>query len=92
MFAGDALVACDQDFTVFIHDVKACHFTAQTLGIHRNESAFFGQRDFGKVEESFQNLLWRHTDGFEQNGHRHLTTTIHAEVQHVFRIKLEIQP
>ena len=92
VFTGDTLIARDQDFTVFVHDVKTRHFTAQTLGVDRNVAALFHQSHIGEFKERSQNLFRSHADGFEQNGHRHFTATVDAEIQHVFWIKLEIQP
>ncbi|MNO09850.1 hypothetical protein D3C81_2333340 [compost metagenome] len=43
-------------------------------------------------EEVFKDLLRRHADCFQQDGDRHLTTTIDAEEQDVFRIELVVQP
>ena len=92
VFTGDTLVTRDQNFAVFVHDVKTRHFTAQTVCVDRNIAALFHQSHIGEFKESCQNLFRRHADGFEQNGHRHFTATVDAEIQHVFRIKLEIQP
>ncbi len=39
-----------------------------------------------------EDLLRRQTDGLQQDGHRHLATTVDPEIQDVLRIKLEVEP
>jgi hypothetical protein len=43
-------------------------------------------------EEARQDLLRRVTQGLQQNGDRHLAPPIHAKIDVVLGVELEIQP
>ena len=87
-----ALVFGNDHFAGFVSDVKASHFTAQTLGHKFHLCAAVHQAEVVVHEEVREDGFWCQADGFQQNRHGHLAATVDAEVQQVFGIEFEIEP
>ena len=60
--------------------------------IKRRFPKIFREMEGIELEEGRQNLLMRHADGLEQDGHGHLAAAIDPEVQDVLGVELEVQP
>ncbi len=92
VFGGDPLVTRDDHLSVGGDDVELRNLAAQALGHHCELDVLCAEMEGIGIVEGRQNLLVVHADGLHQRGHRHLTATVHAEVQVVLRVKLEVQP
>ena len=88
----DSLVLADDDIASLVGNIESRDLAAQPLGDKLHFGALRAQAEVIKDEEIRQNLLYRHTDGLEQNGDWHLATTVDTEVQNVFRVELKIKP
>src|SRR5690606_7739676 len=92
MLGIDAFVFFDNDLAVAVGDVKARYFTFPALG-HELEHGTVGfQLEIVEIEEMRQDGLGRHADGLEQNGYRHLATTVDTEEQNVLGVEFEVEP
>ena len=87
-----ALVFGNNDFAGFVSDVEAGNFTTQTLGDKFHLCAAVHQTEAVIHKEVGQNSFLCQTNRFEQNGDRHFAATVHAEIQEVFWIELEVEP
>ena len=89
---GDALVLLHHHRAGLVGDVKARDLAAQTLGHKLHLRAGFHQLEVVVDEEVAEDGLGLQADGLEQDRHRHLAPAVHAEIQDVLRIELEVQP
>ncbi len=92
VLGGDALVARDDDLAVGGGDVEARHLATQALGHELELRAFTLQVEGVGVVEGRQDLFRRQADRAQQDRDRHLAATVHAEVEVVLRVELEVQP
>ena len=92
MASRNALILSHNHFTIAANDVKTSHFTLQTFRHEIHGSATGAEFKGIKFKEGFQNLLGIHPQSLEQNGHRHLTTTVNSEIHQILRIKFKIEP
>ena len=92
MFCGDALVFGDNDLARFVEDVKFRHLAAQAVNPAVEKNAFLAEFKVVKFKKGLENLLMRHANCLEQNGHGHFAAAVDAEEQDVFRVELEIEP
>ena len=95
-FAGmanrDALVLGDDDLAGLVGQVETGDFAAHALGDELHLRAAVHQAEIVEDKEVRQDRFVVQADGLEQDRDRHLAATVHAEVQDVFRVKLEVQP
>ncbi|MCY1508640.1 hypothetical protein D9M68_429550 [compost metagenome] len=89
---GDALVLGDHDLARLVGDVEARDFAAQALGDELHLRAAVHQAEVVVHEEVREDRFRVQADGLQQDRDRHLAATVHAEVQHVLRVELEVQP
>ena len=89
---GDPFVFGHHDHARFVGDVKTRHFAAQTLGDKLHLRASFHQAEVVVDKEVGQDGFVVQANGFEQNRHWHLASAVDAEIQHVFGVKLKVQP
>jgi hypothetical protein len=89
---GDALVLRHDDLAGLVGDVETGDFTAQALGDELQLGAAVHQAEVVVDEEVRQDGFRRQADGLEQDGDRHLAAAVDAEVQHVLRVELEVEP
>ena len=88
----DALVLGNHNLAGFVGDVKACHFTAHTLGHELHLRATVHQTEVVEHKEVSEDGFLIQANGLEQDSDGHLAATVNAEIQDVFRVELEIQP
>ncbi|MNU94438.1 hypothetical protein D3C71_844210 [compost metagenome] len=95
-FAGvasrDTLVLGHNNLARLVGDVKTGHFTTQTLGHKFHLCTAVHQTEVIVDEEVRQDRFWIQADGLEQDRDRHLAATVHAEVQDVLGVELEVEP
>ena len=89
---GDALVLGDHDLAGLVGDVETCDFTAQALGDELHLRAAVHQAEVVVHEEVREDRFRVQADGLQQDRDRHLAATVDAEVQHVLRVELEVEP
>ena len=88
----DTLVLLDDHLAVAVGDVKARHLALPAFGDEFHHAAFALEFEVVEIEEVREDRFGRHADGLQQDRHRHLAATVHAEEQHVSRIEFEVQP
>ncbi|MPM52374.1 hypothetical protein SDC9_99133 [bioreactor metagenome] len=88
----DALVLGHNDLAGLVGDVETRHFALQAIGHEFHLRAAVHQAEVIVDEEVRQDGLGVQADGLQQNRDRHLAATVHAEIQHVLGIELEIEP
>ena len=92
MLGGDALIFCNDQFTIAIIDVKTSNLATQALDHQVHHRAFRLQTKAVELEVLREDLLSGHANGFEQNRGRHFAPTINTEIKNIFWIKLEVKP
>ena len=92
VLGGDALVLRDEYGAALVDDIEASHLAFEALRHQFHLSAFAHQLEIIKDKEMRQDLLGVQANGLEQNRDRHLATTVHAEIQNVFRVKFIVEP
>ena len=92
MAAINTLVFSDQNFAIFVCNIKTGNFTAQMFSDEFHFCAFAMQSEIIEDKEIGKYLFIAHADGFEQDRNWHLAATIDAEEQDIFRIKLKVEP
>ena len=88
----DPLVLRDDDAAVLVRDVEAGDLAAHPVGDQLHQRAFRHQLEIVEDEEVGEDLLGRQADRLQQDRHRHLAAAVDAEVQHVLRVELEVEP
>ena len=91
-FALIRLSFCDDHVAIAVRDVETRDFATQTLRHEFHLRAFRHQREIVEHEEVREDLFRRQADCLQQDRDRHLAATVDAEVQHVLRIELEVEP
>ena len=92
MTCSHALVFGNDHFAGFVSDVKASHFTAQTLGHKFHLCAAVHQAEVVVHEEVRKDSFWCQANGLQQNRDGHLAATVDAEIQQVFGVEFEVKP
>ena len=82
----------DQPTSVASEHARKLYYTAHPLGNEFHVSATVHQTEVVEHKEICQDGFLVQPNRFEQNGDRHLTTTVNTEVQDVFWIKLKVHP
>ncbi|OIQ74230.1 hypothetical protein GALL_441260 [mine drainage metagenome] len=88
----DALVLGDDDLAVLVDQVETRDLALEVLGHEFQQRAVVHQLQVVEGEEVRQDLLGVQADGLEQDGDRHLAPAVHAEIQDVLGIELEVEP
>ena len=86
------LVFGDNYLATLIGDVKTRNFAAQALGHKFHLCTAVHQSKIVIDKEICQDGLMVETNRLQQNRDRHLSTTVNAEIENVFGIKLEVEP
>ena len=89
---GDPLVLGDHDLARLVGDVEARDFAAQALGDELHLRAAVHEAEVVVDEEVREDRFRVQADGLQQDRDRHLAATVDAEVQHVLRVELEVEP
>jgi len=89
---SDPLVLDHHHFATLVRDVKTRDLTTQTLGDKLHLGATVHQAEVVIDKKVGQNRLIVEPDGLEQDGDRHLASTVYPEVQDIFWIKFKIKP
>ena len=89
---GDTLVLGHNHLAGLVGDVEARDFATQTLGHELHLRAAVHQAEVVVDEEVRQDGLGVQANGLEQDRDRHLAATVHAEVQDVLGVELEVEP
>jgi hypothetical protein len=92
MLGGDALVLLDDHGARLVGDVEARDLALQALGHEGHLRAGVHQAEGVVVEEVREDRLGVQADRLQQDRHRHLAAAVHAEVEDVLRVELEVEP
>ncbi len=89
---GNALVLSHNDLAALGRNIKARGFTTHALGHNVKFDAILCDMEGIEYEKFLEYLLRRVTQRLQQYGHRHFAAAIHAEVEVIFRVVLEVEP